>query len=255
MDKTEQVTIFDNLNKIDLKGKTDEKMGLTYLNWAWAWTILKQQYPDVEQIIYTHPIKFTETITMESEGAKRTIVSEREEELNYFSDGKTCYVKVGVKIGDNEQVVTLPVMNMKNLSIPAGSVTSVDVNRAIQRAFVKAAAMHGLGLYIYAGEKEPETEPIVIDWAALAKKANSINNVPAEEMSRFSEHMANVTNLIQTYANDYSTEIVNYVQTQIQTKISAITPDKFTELYRIETFLLGIKEALGEQRYVRFNRA
>ena len=250
MDNKERIeinrAIFDNLNKIDLKGKTDEKMGLTYLNWAWAWTILKQQYPDVEQIIYTHPIKFTETTVMETDGVKKTVVTEREEELNYFSDGKTCYVKVGVKIGDNEQVVTLPVMNMKNLSIAANMVTSVDVNRAIQRAFVKAAAMHGLGLYIYAGEKEPETEPIVIDWAALTKKANSINNVPAEEMSRFSEHMTNVTNMIQAYAEDYSTEIVKYVQTQVQTKISAITPDKFTELYRIETFLLGIKEALGE---------
>lgn len=250
MDNKEQIelnrAIFDNLNKIDLKGKTDEKMGLTYLNWAWAWTILKQQYPDVEQIIYTHPIKFTETTVMETEGVKKTVVTEREEELNYFSDGKTCYVKVGVKIGDNEQIVTLPVMNMKNLSIPANTVTSVDVNRAIQRAFVKAAAMHGLGLYIYAGEKEPESEPIVIDWAALTKKANSINNVPAEEMSRFSEHMTNVTNMIQAYAEDYSAEIVKYVQTQVQTKISAITPDKFTELYRIETFLLGIKEALGE---------
>lgn len=250
MDNKERIeinrAIFDNLNKIDLKGKTDEKMGLTYLNWAWAWTILKQQYPDVEQIIYTHPIKFTETTVMETEGVKKTVVTEREEELNYFSDGKTCYVKVGVKIGDNEQVVTLPVMNMKNLSIPANMVTSVDVNRAIQRAFVKAAAMHGLGLYIYAGEKEPESEPIVIDWAALTKKANSINNVPAEEMSRFSEHMTNVTNMIQAYAEDYSTEIVKYVQTQVQTKISAITPDKFTELYRIETFLSGIKEALGE---------
>jgi len=34
----------------------------------------------------------------------------------------------------------------------------MDVNKAIQRATVKAIALHGLGLYIYAGEDLPEAE-------------------------------------------------------------------------------------------------
>ena len=246
MEKEKLLDIFNDLNTLDLKGKTDEKMGLTYLNWAWAWTILKQHYPNVKQNIYTHTIKFTETNEMVQDGMKKTVVTEHEEEINYFTDGKTCYVKVGVDIDGHEEIVTLPVMNMKNLSIPVSAVTSVDVNRAQQRAFVKAAAMHGLGLYIYAGEKEPMSEPIVIDWKALTDKANSIKSVPAEEMSKFNEHLATVSQMVQKYANDFSDEIVKYVQTQVQTKISAITPDKFVELYRIEIFLTGIKEAVGE---------
>lgn len=240
------INVFNELNQIDLKGKTDEKMGLTYLNWAWAWTILKQKFPSVIQTIYTHTITITDTIEQSSEGIKHITTTEREEEVNYFTDGRTCYVKVGVTIDGKEEIVHLPVMNMKNQSIAVGSVTSVDVNRALQRAFVKAAAMQGLGLYIYAGEKEPEAEPVVINWAELTKTANAVRSVPAEEMGRFNEHLAAVTAMIQKYANDFSDEIVKYVKTQVSTKISAITPDKFVELYRIETFLLGVKEALGE---------
>lgn len=235
--------MFDELNKIDLKGKTDDKMGLTYLNWAWAWTILKQRFPDAQQKIYTHTVHLIETIKTVVEGMERTVTSEHDEEVNYFTDGKTCYVKVGLILNGHEEIVTLPIMNMKNQSIRADVVTSVDINRAQQRAFVKAAAMHGLGLYIYAGEKEPEAEPIVIDWDALTKKCNAIKSVPAEEMSRFDAHMAAVTGLIQQYAGEYSDPIVKYVQSQVSTKISAITPDKFIELYRIEQFLLGIEEA------------
>lgn len=236
--------MFNSLNKMDLKGKTDEKMGLTYLNWAWAWKILKQNFPDAQQKIYTHDVELTTETVTKTDGLETRTVSKRIEEVDYFTDGRTCYVKVGLILNGHEEIVTLPVMNMKNQSIRADMVTSVDVNRAKQRAFVKAAAMHGLGLYIYAGEKEPETEPIVIDWAALTKKCNEINSIPAEEMSRFNEHLSRVTQLVQQYATDYSDEIVKYVQSQVSTKISAITPDKFVELYRIEKFLLGIEEAV-----------
>ena len=49
-------------------------------------------------------------------------------------------------------------MDFKNRSIPLESVTSFDVNKAIQRSLTKAVARHGLGLYIYAGEDLPEEE-------------------------------------------------------------------------------------------------
>lgn len=239
--------MFDELNKLDLKGKTDDKMGLTYLNWAWAWTILKQKFPDAKQKVYTHTVHITESAkTVTGDGFERTITTERDEEVNYFTDGKTCYVKVGLILNGHEEIVTLPVMNMKNQSIRVEVVTSVDVNRAQQRAFVKAAAMHGLGLYIYAGEKEPEAEPIIIDWDALTKTANAIKSVPAEEMSNFDKHKTLVTELITALAADYSDQIVKYVQSQISTKISAVTADKFVELYRIEKFLLGLNEAVNK---------
>ena len=57
-----------------------------------------------------------------------------------------------------EFIEMLPIMDMRNRSIPVEQVTSMDSNRAIQRSLTKAVARHGLGLYIYAGEDLPETE-------------------------------------------------------------------------------------------------
>ena len=55
-----------------------------------------------------------------------------------------------------EHIEELPVMDFKNKSVFLDSVTSFDVNKAIQRSLTKAVARHGLGLYIYAGEDLPE---------------------------------------------------------------------------------------------------
>ena len=70
------------------------------------------------------------------------------------------WVKTGVTIEGMEHIEYLPVMDNRNNSIPADKVTSMDVNKAIQRSLTKAAARHGLGLYIYAGEDLPETESV-----------------------------------------------------------------------------------------------
>ena len=67
-------------------------------------------------------------------------------------------VKTGVTINGLEHIEFLPVMDYKNRSIPADSVTTFDINKAIQRSLTKACARHGLGLYIYAGEDLPEAE-------------------------------------------------------------------------------------------------
>ena len=76
----------------------------------------------------------------------------------YHTDGKTAWVKTGVTIEGIEHIEYLPVMDFKNRSIPLDSITSFDVNKAIQRSLTKAVARHGLGLYIYAGEDLPEGE-------------------------------------------------------------------------------------------------
>jgi len=138
---------FDELNRINVNDKTEEKGGLTYLSWAWAWSELKKHYPDSFFTIY-----------------------ENRDGLNYHHDGRTAWVKTGVTVvfervidGERERhgienIEYLPVMDFKNRSIPLEQITSFDVNKAIQRSLTKAVARHGLGLYIYAGEDLPEGE-------------------------------------------------------------------------------------------------
>lgn len=126
---------FTELNSVDVSSKTERKNGLTFLSWAWAWGELKKRFPDATYTVYKN-----------------------EQGWIYHTDGRTCWVETGVTVGGIEHIENLPVMDCRNRPIPAESVTSVDVNKAIQRSLTKAVARHGLGLYIYAGEDLPESE-------------------------------------------------------------------------------------------------
>ena len=53
------------------------------------------------------------------------------------------------------RTMQLPVMDHRNRAI--ANPDAFAVNTAMQRALVKAIALHGLGLYIYAGEDLPDT--------------------------------------------------------------------------------------------------
>ena len=131
------MSYFTNLNEINVNDHTENKGGLTYLSWAWAWRELKARYPKSYYTIY-----------------------ENEQGWNYHTDGRYCWVKTGVTVVDDEleleHIEYLPVMDYKNHSITADKVTSFDVNKTIQRSLTKAVARHGLGLYIYAGEDFPD---------------------------------------------------------------------------------------------------
>ena len=86
-------------------------------------------------------------------------IYENPEGWNYFTDGRTCWVKTGITIEGIEHIEYLPVMDQRNQSIPFDQIRSTDVNKAIQRSLTKACARHGLGLYIYAGEDLPDSQP------------------------------------------------------------------------------------------------
>ena len=130
---------FADLNAVNVNDHTEKKNGLTYLSWAWAWGEIKKRHPDATYTIY-----------------------ENANGWNYHTDGSTAWVKTGVTVNGIEHIEYLPIMDSRNRSIPAENVTSFDVNKAIQRSLTKACARHGLGLYIYAGEDLPESDPAIL---------------------------------------------------------------------------------------------
>ena len=134
----EHVSVYEVLSAINVNQYTEKKNGLTYLSWAWAWAELLKRYPESVYTVYERPGEYGP--------------------VNYFTDGRTCWVKTGVTVEGKEYIEMLPVMDFRNKAIPVDSVTSMDVNKAIQRSLTKAVARHGLGLYIYAGEDLPECE-------------------------------------------------------------------------------------------------
>lgn len=129
----ENKSVYEVLSKLNVNDKVEKKNGLTYLSWAWAWGVLKEHFPTSTYTIY-----------------------ENKDGWNYFTDGKTAWVKTGVTVNGIEHIEYLPIMDFRNKSIPLEQVTSFDVNKAIQRSLTKAISRQGLGLYIYAGEDLPE---------------------------------------------------------------------------------------------------
>ena len=126
-------SVYNSLKAIDVRPKAEKKGRADYLSWAHAWDMLKSVYPQAQRIIY------------ESEHTG----------LNYFTDGKTAYVKVGIVVNDLEHIDMLCVMDHRNKSIPIEKLCSFEVNKTIQRATAKAIAMHGLGLSLWTGEDVP----------------------------------------------------------------------------------------------------
>lgn len=121
---------FARLSKINVNDHVEKKGAFTYLSWPFA----------VAQLRLVDP-----TATWEVR---------RFDGLPFLRTETGYYVEVAVTV----QSVTLsqihPVLDAKNR--PIFEPTSFDINASIQRALVKAIALHGLGLYIYAGEDLPE---------------------------------------------------------------------------------------------------
>lgn len=148
-------TVWATLNEIDVSKYIKKKGQLSYLAWSTAIGLVKPYYPDVSYKVYKNDLGFT-----------------------YHTDGKTCWVEVGVTINGVEAIEYLPVMNHSNKSIPLDQLTSVDVNKAIKRATVKALAHHGLGINLYTGEELPsETEDEIANAVLTKEQAKEIQGL------------------------------------------------------------------------------
>jgi len=152
------MNVFKTLSEINVNGKTEKKGKFTYLSWAFAWAELKKVSPTATSKVY----------------------HDENTNMPYFASKAGVIVKVGITIDGLEHINYLPVMDFRNASIPSEKVNMMDVNKAIQRCTVKAIALHGLGLYIYAGEDLPEAPKETLEdsklkgcekWTAEQKKA------------------------------------------------------------------------------------
>ena len=208
-----EYTAFRKLRTIDVNEHTEKKNGLTYLSWAWAWDQINEQFPGTTFTVY-----------------------ERETEYgpcNYFTDGKTCWVKTGVTVQGLEYIEMLPVMDFKNRSIPLEQVTSMDVNKAIQRSLTKAAARHGLGLYIYAGEDLPE-------------ESEEDKKRKAEEAVVIAKIVKEIDDLIKERTKDMDTAAKKaFAEKAIKPIIGSYNYKACTDLGRISELLAFLKETKG----------
>jgi len=171
MTEEKKLNYFEQLNNINVQDKIEKKNGLSYLSWAWAWQEIKKRHSSIQYEVVKN-----------------------ESGLPFFRSEEGYMVYTKVTIDDITHEMWLPVMDGANKAMksepytykvqkkewstkynkyirskdPKGNylfeekqveaATMFDINTAIMRCLVKNVAMHGLGLYIYAGEDIPSAE-------------------------------------------------------------------------------------------------
>lgn len=122
----EDVMQYKELRQINVSQHIEKKNGLSYLSWSWALDQLLQ-LDDSATWEYLEPKRF----------------------------GESLMVFCKVTAFGKSRTAQLPVMDFRNQAIP--NPNAYQVNTAMQRCLAKAISLHGIGLYIYAGEDLPIT--------------------------------------------------------------------------------------------------
>lgn len=181
--------IYETLREINVNEHTEKKGNLTYLSWVWALDQLYLHYPAAEVEVHKNPDGWP-----------------------YWTDGRTCWVDVEVKIPTmastfmSRREFAYPIMNYQNKSIPLDKVTSFDVNTSIQRAITRCIARFGLGFYIYAGEDLPPEESAERA-AALLKEWQEVESM-----------------LTKAGVDRHDQKVIDWVSSQVKVELDSLDP-------------------------------
>ena len=132
MKASNESNYFVELSKINVNEHVERKGQFSYLSWPFAVSQLRQFDP----VATWHVQRF--------------------DGLPYLNTEAGCFVEVAVCVKGVSLSQIHPVLDSKNRPILAP--TAFDINTSIQRCLVKAIALHGLGLNLYAGEDLPLIE-------------------------------------------------------------------------------------------------
>lgn len=164
---------FTDIYGINVNKHVEEKSGLKYLSWSYAWAEIKKLDPKANFIIHEN-----------SEGHP------------FFVSPFGIDVKVSVTFNEITHTMRLPVLDgankpmkiesykysTKNGDKTVQAANSFDINKSIMRCLVKAIALHGLGLYIYNGEDKPEQAPKEEKTVQAKSEAHKANPVKTGEL-------------------------------------------------------------------------
>lgn len=198
---------FEKLNKINVNEHTEEKNGLTYLSWAYAWAEVKKRFPNTTYNIHLFG----------------------DNQVPYVYDENTGYmVFTEITIEGLTHCMWLPVLDSANKAMKnhpytydtrykkglvVEAATMFDINKTIMRCLVKNLAMFGLGLYIYAGEDLPETQQIINDKKEELKKeialtAIKLNKTKLDVLNHITEKYGEVS----TMNTEELTKVIYYIK-------------------------------------------
>ena len=225
-------SVFETLSKIDVSDHVEQKMGLSYLSWAWCWQTLKTAYPDTPVPKIT---KYKEMLLTKN-GYELT-----DREVPYLTTPTGTMVEVTVSIKGVDYTQSLYVMDNRNKVVV--NPTIGQINKTIQRCTVKAIAMAGLGLNLYAGEDLP-----MGDISEQDKKKAEQKRKQSEQKARLQTVLGEYRELLPKVAEAYETttgEIEEQVKQTAESEIKNF--DKMPAINRGERMNNILKDMLRQK--------
>ena len=177
--EAEQKALFEKLVQLDVSNRTEEKNGLTYLSWAWAWQEFKLKCPDATYSIKTfHDETGIEKPYLRDQYGIMVFTSITAKGITYemwlpVMDGANKAMK------DEPYTYKVKTNKGETLEKTVAAATMFDINKTIMRCLVKNIAMFGLGLYIYAGEDLPAE----LDFPITEKQIEAIKSLGVNELN------------------------------------------------------------------------
>ena len=205
----------ETLLKTDVNAHTEKKGQLTYLSWAWAWAEALKADPAA-------------TFNVVMFGDKC-----------YTDINGTAMVWVTVTMFDKPMTCQLPVMDYKNKAIV--NPDAFAVNTAIMRCMTKALSLHGLGLYIYAGEDLPEDGDVKRKGSGpvVTPRGNIGEDLPEEDKEFLRDMAQSCTDLVKAGKS---------LEAYLMIKESALESDQ--EIWLSNQMDAGIRSAIKKAKPV-----
>ena len=185
MSKTTQST-FMKLYKTDVSKYIEKKGQFNYLSWANAVAELKKACPTA-----------------------RWGVTKAEDGSPFFVTQCGYFVDVWVEVDGISLSQIHPVLDNRNQSIEQPN--AFQINTSLQRALAKCIALHGLGLYIFAGEDLPEPDALTPD------EAKKLYDLAKPLGKKFVDDLKYKTSNMELHVNNYEA-VIEKIQNMIKEK-------------------------------------
>lgn len=183
-------SVFETLSAVDVSKhveviKMKKGPALSYVSWSWAWNFVKSIYPDTPTPKFTKYKEMALTTAQEPYKVKygnqeytkyRTVVKRAElidREVPYLTTMTGTMVECTITIEGEPYTESLYVMDNNNNAVI--NPTMKEINKTQKRCLVKALALAGLGLSIYAGEDLPMADINEADKQQAEQRKEQVN--------------------------------------------------------------------------------
>lgn len=183
-------SVFETLSAVDVSKhveviKMKKGPALSYVSWSWAWNFVKSIYPDTPTPKFTKYKEMALTTAQEPYKVKygnqeytkyRTVVKRAElidREVPYLTTMTGTMVECTITIEGESYTESLYVMDNNNNAVI--NPTMKEINKTQKRCLVKALALAGLGLSIYAGEDLPMADINEADKEQAEQRKEQVN--------------------------------------------------------------------------------